>query len=122
MFRVILAAALLSGSAAAASAQAPTIIDVLTGGSSFWQGSWGTEGTTPVVTVARGGVSYRGSNYIDLQVSGVGITATTLRFQVAGAEVTLKRVADNRVEMVSTIAGHSSQPILLCRSQSPACP
>ena len=92
------------------------------GATNFWQGSWGIEGRTPVVTVATQVVSYEGANGQSFAVSQVSITASAIQFQVGTAAVSLTKRPDNNVEMISTIGANSSRPILLCKSPATSCP
>jgi hypothetical protein len=109
------------------SAGAQNILDRLTGGmfnvaSRAWQGSWGIDGRTPVITVAGVNVSYRGTNRQQFAVSNVNISDAQITFRAGRAEIALTRRSDTSADFVSTIGEHSSAPILLCRSDAARCP
>jgi hypothetical protein len=130
MYRVIPAAAvaalLVLGGAHTTSAEGllDRFIGALssTGDTGFWQGAWGRDGETPVITVSGASVSYQGSNRQSYAVSTVAIGGGKVTFQVGQTLVALTRRVDNNVEMVSTVGEHSSGAILLCKSEARHCP
>ena len=90
--------------------------------SAFWQGSWGIEGKTPVVTVQGSNVSYEGVNRQTFAVSNVAFPNGNLSFQVGDAAVALTKRSDMNADLVSTISGNSSKPITLCKGGAAQCP
>ena len=116
---VVLALGLLFAGNIGASAG---FLDGLFGGpSQFWQGVWGVEGKSPVVTVNAFGVSYEGSDRKPFPVSDVNFTADKATFKVGEALVSLTKRSDDEVEMVSTVGQHASSPIVLCKSDATRC-
>src|SRR3954463_11423399 len=91
-------------------------------GTTFWQGVWGVQGTTPVIVVDGSRVSYQGSNGQPFQVAGISISSNRLSFRAGDADIALTRQGDASAAMVSTIGRNSSSPILLCRSDARHCP
>ena len=116
---VVLAFALLLASGLGASAG---FLDGLFGGASpSWQGVWGVEGKSPVVTVNAFGVSYEGSDRQPFPVSDVNFTADKITFKAGEALVSLTKRSDDEIEMVSMVGQHASSPIVLCKSDATRC-
>jgi hypothetical protein len=130
VYRMVLAAAAvaLAAGALGGTAHAQGLISSLFGGSSsasnisFWQGSWGIEGKTPVVTVAGSAVSYEGADKQMFAVSNIVIGDSQVTFEVGSADVALTKHDDASLQMVSTIGDNSSAPILLCKATAAHCP
>jgi hypothetical protein len=89
--------------------------------SQSWQGVWGIEGRSPVVTVNAFGLSYEGSDRKAYPVSDVTFTADKVTFKVDAISISLNKRADDEIEMVSTVGQHASSPIVLCKSDSARC-
>ena len=117
-YGIVLAAAVIVAAAGSASAQG--LLSAI--GTGFWQGAWGTEGMTPVVTVSGQAVTYEGANKQTYPVSNVAITSTAVTFQAGSAAVSLTKRSDANADMVSMIGDNSSPPILPCKSGAPHCP
>jgi hypothetical protein len=120
---IIIAAAMVALSAG--NTQAGLLDSLFGGGGSgdarYWQGAWGTEGTTPVVTVSGSRVTYKGSNGEPFRVDGINIGSDRLTFRAGTAAISLARRSDTSVAMVSTMGTNSSQPIVLCKVAAPRC-
>ena len=67
-YGIVLAAAVIVAAVGSASAQG--LLSAI--GTGFWQGAWGTEGMTPVVTVSGQAVTYEGANKQTFPESHVG--------------------------------------------------
>jgi hypothetical protein len=107
--------------AAAAVAPQPRIGFALFGPRRFWQGAYGIAGRTPVVTVRGSQVTYVGVDQRSYPVSNVLFAETALTFQVEDLQVSLTRLPDARVEMVSTRGANNSPAIELCENGTAAC-
>jgi len=118
MRQTALAAAIVAVSAGSASAQ---LLDFLSG-RLFWQGSWGVASETPVITVNGSEVSYVGVDEESFPASEVEIARSEITFLAGPARVSLTKLSDNSIVMVSTVAGNSSPPIVLCRKGAAGCP
>jgi hypothetical protein len=93
----------------------------LFGGRQFWQGSFGIAGRTPVVQVQGSAVSYLGADRQPYAVTDVRMTRAQLTFQVGEIQVSLSRLPDDTVELVSTRGDNASPAIVLCKAGSPGC-